>query len=422
MNFSFTCLHLSNMMNNPFIQFPQFFQSSSFSLRSSQIIKSFNNFYQYTGNGNHIHTSFGKSSFFNFLMSPISITTLITTSNEVFSRTFKNSEKDDITIENCQFFNIVSESPGAAIHIESQSNEFTLTRCFFNVCRCKGKGGAVYALINHMDNTYNCFNLCKCGKQNGNDGSTMYVYSNIGIDSKYISANECPRHGDMCWYGMIILCNGKLKTENVNMSNSDVEFISGLAHFRPELDGSYLKYYTSINQIHGNSLAFIDMTFHGTHQYGALVNDSTTSGIFYVQNSTTTLMNYFFLDNTGPITYACVGHSKANFENCVFSSKKENLGIGYGQDIDCIFGAKSATTIAMDLYVTGACEGPPLSPINEKGKYKINIQNINEMSFPSYLFFIFVVGAFLIVFYVFVKKPCFKKFRFRKQAKNQYLV
>ena len=154
----------------------------------------------------------------------------------------------------------------------------------------------------------------------------------------------------MCWYGILIMCNGVLKSENINISNSDVEFISGLAHFRPAKDQSYLLFYTSINQIHGNALAFIDFSFDGYHSYGSLVNDSTTSGIFYVQNATTKLQNYYFLNNNGPITYACVGNSKGNFENCFFDTKYgENLGIGFGTAINCKWEQKNIPTLNMKI-------------------------------------------------------------------------
>lgn len=142
----------------------------------------------------------------------------------------------------------------------------------------------------------------------------------------------------------------------MNLSNSDVQFIVGLAHFQPQIDQSTLLYYTSVNQINGNALGFIDFTFRGKHQFGSIVNDSSTSGIFYFQNTTTTLENYYFLNNKGAITYV-YGNCKGNFVNCVFSQKAENLGNGFGETIGCLFEQVHATSLAMSHLRTAFCAG-----------------------------------------------------------------
>jgi hypothetical protein len=204
-----------------------------------------------------------------------------------------------------------------------------------------------------------CFQFCRCGKENGNDGSTVYAWSEAGINTSFVSALRCPQHGDQCWYGIIILCNGVLDSRNINISNSDVEYIVGLAHFRPDYENSILLYYSSVNQINGNALAFVDFTFPGKHQYGALVNDSSTSGIFYIQNTTTTLEDYYFLNNRGPFTYMAVGSSKGNFVNCVFDQEnvKKNRGNGFGEVSGCQFGVSGATTPALVHLNTAFCQG-----------------------------------------------------------------
>jgi hypothetical protein len=226
--------------------------------------------------------------------------------------------------------------------------------------------------MEHMILKYNCFQYCRCGKENGNDGSTIYAFSSTGINTSYLSALRCPQHGDQCWYGIIILCNGVLDSQNVNISNSDVEFIVGLAHFRPEQDKSILQYYISMNQINGNALAFIDFTFEGRHQFGALVNDTSTSGIFYVQNTTTTLRDFYFLGNKGAITYACVGDSKGNFVNCVFSGPAKDFGIGFGTTVGCQWDQTAATAPLMSFLQTAFCEGNS-DPRNDGNLLRIQI-------------------------------------------------
>ncbi|OHT05451.1 hypothetical protein TRFO_26793 [Tritrichomonas foetus] len=359
MNISLSFLCLSNIAGSPFFYTSQLSKSSSFYLQNSQITNSITNFFKSQSSASQpVHLKFDNFRFYKFLKTPISISrNSIVKEKEIFSQTLENYDSD-LTVTKCQFVNIISHKPGAGIHVEAPDTEFILTRCFFEVCRCRGKGGAVFSIMNHMENKYNCFHLCRCGKENGNDGSTMYCYSKAGIETSYVNAHECPKYGDQCWYGIIILCRGKLTSTNVNISNSDVEFISGLAHFQPELDQSIVRFYSSCNHINGNALSFIDMTFRGVHEYGALINDTSKTGIFYVQNSTTTLSNFYFLNNTGPITYMCVGNSRAHFENCVFSSEKTNLGIGYGSDKNCLFGQSSATPIEMSFRV---CNGLPKS-------------------------------------------------------------
>jgi hypothetical protein len=140
------------------------------------------------------------------------------------------------------------------------------------------------------------------------------------------------------------------------MSNSDVEFIAGLAHFRPWTDRSVLLYYTSVNELCGNALAFIDFSFPGRHQFGSICNDTSKSGIFYIQNTTTTLENFFFLENTGTLVYS-YAQAKATFINCVFSGPPVNLGHAFGDTISCRFNAAQATTLDMEHLNTAHCVG-----------------------------------------------------------------
>lgn len=421
MNITLALLNIGIINHSPFIQVPQISKSSTFLLSNSKLIRSTTNFF-YSTNSLRFQYNFAHSQFLYFLKTPLTISTseTITKNNEIFHTTLEHYSSN-LTVTNCQFINIISDKPGAAIHLDSKDTEFSISRNLFDICRCKGKGGAIYAIMNHMDCQYNCFHLCKCGKENGNDGSTIYAFSKIGIDTKFLSCNECPKHGDQCWYGIVILCNGALETKNVNMSNSDVEFISGLAHFRPKDDQSVLKFYTAMNQINGNSLAFIDMSFHGKHQFGSLVNNTSKTGIFYVQNSTTTLSNFYFLNNTGPITYACVGVSKGNFESCTFSSERVNLGIGYGNDVDCFFGQVNATPLKMELFASAFCE-TEFVEANFEVKNNIDINSVvdadgflRRKNQRDLMLCILIVGLLLMIYFFFSR---YKGRRIRIRDRN----
>jgi hypothetical protein len=295
-----------------------------------------------------------RCSFSKFLAPSIALSSVVHR-GELFSSTF-TSDDASVTIENCRFIECHSNLPGSAIHLEVPECELSVAHTLFHVCRCLAKGGAMCVSMRHMSLKFDCFHLCRCGKENGNDGSAVYAWSATGTNTSYVSAFRCPRHGDQCWYGIIILCNGALDSRNINMSNSDVEFIAGLAHFRPVKDQSVLLYYTSVNELCGNALAFIDFSFPGRHQFGSICNDTSKSGIFYIQNTTTTLENYFFMNNRGSLVYS-YAQAKATFVDCVFSGPPVDLGHGFGDTINCRFNAPGATTLDMAHLNTAYCDG-----------------------------------------------------------------
>jgi hypothetical protein len=306
-------------------------------------------------NGFLTRFSANRCSFSYFLSSALSISAAVSRQKELFSSKFESSDSE-ISIDSCRFFNCHSDSPGAAIFVNNRECQLSVVHSLFNVCRCLGRGGAISVSMDWMLQSHNCFQFCRCGKEDGNDGSTVYANSQSGVNTSFVSAVSCPGYGDQCWYGIIILCNGVLDSRNINLSNSDVQYIVGLAHFRPEPEKSIVMYYTSVNQIHGNALGFIDFAFRGIHKFGSLVNDSSTSGIFYLQNTTTTLENFYFLHNTGAVTYS-YGNSRGSFVNCVFSQKAENLGHAFGDTPGCLFEQSHATSLALSHLSTAFCAG-----------------------------------------------------------------
>jgi hypothetical protein len=179
----------------------------------------------------------------------------------------------------------------------------------------------------------------------------------MGIHTSFLSAVRCPQHGDHCWYGIIILRQGVLDSHSINISHSDTEYVTGLAHVRPDADSSFLRYYISANQVHGNALGFVAFNFGGRHEYGALINDSARTGLVFAHNANTTLRNYFFIGNNAPITYAPSGTGKLLFLDCVFSGPEANLGNGFQSASNCQWNMASATPIRMSGLKTAFCEG-----------------------------------------------------------------
>ena len=378
--------------------------SNSYVIRNAYISKSLNSFFRINRLPNF---EVSQSLFKHFLASPIHSEEI---ESQIYYETYTSNDQN-ISIINCQFIDCISKTPGAAIHIESPSSELLVKDSLFNTCRCEGKGGAIFAIMNHFTCTHNCFHLCRCGKEDGNDGSTIYASSKIGIDTSFVSAHECPKYGDSCWYGIIILCNGRLVSTNINVSNSEVEFISGLAHFRPAEEQSFLRYYTAVNQISGNPIAFIDFSFTGEHIFGSLVNNTSKTGIFYVQNTTTTLKNFYFANNTGMLTYMCVGDSKGYFENCFFDTAEgENLGIGFGGAKDCMWNVKNMQTPRFSHLSTAFCNGN-----NGSAKSDMIVVHILPKNTAAKTVTYLILAVIMLTLYMVVKKFIPRTSRFRNR-------
>lgn len=379
--------------------------NSNIFMKNSRFISSFSSIIYHSGSSTSGMISIQHSTFNRFLNHVVQTEQQYELSNQVITDKIQSTD-EHIDIHHCDFLNCKSESHGSAIDITSPSAEVKVSNCYFYNCRCNNKGGALYAVMNTMTLSSNCFILCRCGKENGNDGSTIYAMSKIGINTSFVNAHRCPDIGEMCWYGIFILGQGKLRSENINMSNSEVEYISGLAHFRPDKDGSFLKFYSSTGQRTGNALSFIDMTFVGDHMYGALINDTSKSGILYVQNSTTTVTEFYFLRNSGKITYSCVG-GVCNFVKCVFESDiNKNHGNGFGTEVDCQYSKIDATPMPMILAEGCEANKLPGAPVGFNSQKKLSIYNVGgRIQYGDIVKYVSLIGfAVLIITYVYSNK------------------
>ena len=129
MNLTLTLLNLGIIGNSPLIQLPQLSQHSSFSLTDSNIVHSTINFFQ-SSDSYKFQYAFINSRFIHFLRTPLTISKddTITKSDEIFHTTLEHKLNSNLTVTSCQFINIISEKPGAAIHLDSKSTEFKISR------------------------------------------------------------------------------------------------------------------------------------------------------------------------------------------------------------------------------------------------------------------------------------------------------
>jgi predicted outer membrane repeat protein len=263
----------------------------------------------------------------------------------------------NLTFSNCQFSDCHSTTSGGAIYCQEPQTKMKILSSTFSKCRCLGSGGAIFVKITHLILRQNCFQLCRAGRETGNDASTVYSATETGSSLCYISAVRCPRYGDTSFCGIISLRHGVLNSENINVSFSDTDFLTGLSHFRPDPDCSFVRYYMSYSQIRGNAIGFVDFRFGGSHQFGAIVNHSTSSGIVMCQNGNATLQNFYFLNSSGPLTHSPHKNGEVTFLDCVFSRPQADLGVGFHRATNCQWNALEATPVQMKLLNTAFCEG-----------------------------------------------------------------
>ena len=351
MNLTLSNLILStHSYESPFIQNSHFSKLNSFHIFNFHFSKSFSSFFNsYSSNNLNLQ----NSKFFNVLDSVIHIQKDEIQANEYFTETLYSYD-NIISIQFCVFANINCSDDGAGCNINNNNAAVEISDSFFENCRCGRRGGAIYLKGEKFECHKNCFHLCRCGTNNGNDGSTIYADCSNFINSSYFTCHECPRFGEMCWYGICNMWHGDLYSHNINISSSETEFVCSLAHCEPARKVSVIKYYTSINGKTGNSLTFVGIRFEGEHKYANFVNNSVKSGIVYFQDSETTCSHFYFKNNYGPLTYACVGISKGIFENCIFD-KAMSRGNGFDASISCHIKIRGMTTYAMSAYNTYIC-------------------------------------------------------------------
>ena len=358
MNFSISSLLTSHLNFSPFIFKSPSYKSTYFKISNSKIQNSFSSFFQSNNFLNNQKNIFHNNYFHNFLNTVIKINKIELT-NQVITDQFRSSDTE-ILIEKCIFEHLRSNTDGSAINIYSPDGQFTTKNSFFDECETTQKGGAIFVSCKEIYFIKDCFHLCRCGKEDGCDGSTIYADASDLIYSEFLSCHKCPKHGEMCWYGICNMWHGDLISKNINISKSDVEYVCGLAHCSPDRKNSTILFYTSVNGLTGNSLTFVSCRFNGNHRFGNIYNNSCkqSSGLIYFQDSETTLHDFIFLQNKGPLTYSCVGVSYGHFVNCSFD-QIINTGIGFKSTKDCLVKVVGLKLLQFAEFYTAACVQDP---------------------------------------------------------------
>ena len=91
------------------------------------------------------------------------------------------------------------------------------------------------------------------------------------------------------------------------------------------------------------------------------------------------------------------------------------MGIGYGTDIDCVFGQSSATALKMSLFASAFCETEFVEP--EILKNNIDINSIMEVGGLNRnqrdLMLIVLIMGLIFLIYFFVSRYKGKRIRIR---------
>ncbi|EAX89598.1 hypothetical protein TVAG_485720 [Trichomonas vaginalis G3] len=340
-----------NILGSRFMALQHSTLSHNIVIGKSQFSRSFSSLL-FTKNQNHF-IKIHNTKLSSFLNSVIKVDKDDLVKNEVLTDTYRSSD-ENIEIDGCVFFNLRSKEDGAACNIQNSNGIYSIKNSIFQDCRCERKGGALYIKSYSLVLFGNCFHLCRCGTPNGSDGSTIYADASDIINTSFVTCHECPKFGDMCWYGICNLWHADLYSNNINISKSEVEYVCSLAHCEPARKISVIKFYTSVNGLTGNSLTFVGIRFPGNHQFGNIVNNSVKSGLIYFQDSNTDVKEFVFISNSGPLTYSCVGISNGTFIGCLFDRKYEN-GNGYDSTVDCKIRFRNVTQIPMPMVNTFVC-------------------------------------------------------------------
>lgn len=302
---------------------------------------------------------------------------------EAFDKTLKQRSNDDFfNIKNCKFNNCTTEGSGSAIFVINDKVDMSVTNSYFSNCKAKIKGGAIFAKVDKLKLQENCFYRCRSGVDNGNDGSTLYseVQTVNSIDKA--SCVECPEIGNKCWYGILMQWYGVISSKFINISNCHCEYVSGLGICDPKY--STVMYYVCYGGFEGNCLSFINMNTNSEYRYAHIINNDVKSGLIYFQNSSTTVHEFIFKNNKGPLTYSCVGKSTGIFMNCIFD-KEYDQGIGFNATINCDIIDENK------LVVT-----------DYPGMLKMEIQNDNQYSEGYNILYIKYSTPLLVSIFVFI--------------------
>ena len=424
MNYSIQSLSiLSFQKSSPFFQLLSSFSKNKYVFFSSSFSNSISSIISSSSKNTNFDLQVKSTKFFKILKTSIKIQRMSYSSqlfgpdSNLLKITSTSDGKYDIT--NCNFVKCHSDSSGGSISITNQKAEIFLTNCNFVNSSANGRAGAVEIIASLFTNICNCFIDCFQGKDNGYDGSAEFTRCFNSTTSQYISTLRCPGPSrPPSWYGVLIFGYGLLRSEHINCTDCNLQFVSGLAHYEPNINKSFIKYYIGFRDIQGNPLTFMNLEFPGIHSYGAIINCSSNSGLVYVQNATTTIYNFVFARNKGKLTYMCVGgllsYITCSFDNRLLDDEKGN---GFGSTLNCF---KNQIGIKIPIYEmlnTHLCPG--YSPnLNLFKKVISKTEPENKLNFELTIFspidIIIPVIIVIVVIFFFKLIKRMKKDQFKK--------
>ena len=346
-----------------------------------------------------------------FLFSLISIflkneqTNTYTINHHTFNTTF-SPELPNVFLKSCSFFNLRSQKQGAAIFIENKNYVLSCILSSFNNCTSPQKGGALFSVAYNNTIKQNCFAFCASGIGNSCDASAVFSQCSNTTLHQYNSYDKCPPHNQKCWYGICIFWFNNLYSSDINSSSSHTSFATGLMHCQTK--GSIYRY-TSFNASEGNTISFVN-GYWGITKYGIIIENNVKTGLVYCQAAEHNISCFIFKGNSGPLTYMCIS-GKCNFYDCLFDSKVDSKGNGFGQFIDCKTEQHNINLSTYKWDISFDCA--------EVGNVEINNKEEKQLLFSSKIVIpqVFFLVSILIIGY-FAARFVIYRFKRRKYRKS----
>lgn len=210
LNTTIASLILSSLSTSPIFQTSFSSGKTNFRLESSR----FHHFstHLFYSNSFFGHATFTKSTFASFLSSPIHIDNYQLLRLDISNKHLDLSKESEVVVTEMTFVNCTTEGDGGAIYIVSDSYMFC-NFSSFSGCNATNKGGAIFALIPHLNFTQGCFN--NCDAMNGTAVFTGLAEINASFEGCYIDGAE----NEMADSTIFI------NSRDVIMKNSNISFV-----------------------------------------------------------------------------------------------------------------------------------------------------------------------------------------------------
>lgn len=235
MNITLSKLLVKNVLDSPFISLNERKLAHNFHIRSSSF--SFFAKSAFLINNRQYSTHFDKTSFKNFISTPVKINTQ-TFSDQIFSSKISPNCDHNIAINTCSFINCTSHDDAGALDITCDSPILIISKSIFTNCHSTGANyGCIHANNTKSTAIYNtCFTKCSAKKQ--------YQIFFINVKSKaafnvsgmhesgYIAQNEL--HTNNSFIKICDLVSGTQRISFINSTHNCVgKLASGLAISNP---------------------------------------------------------------------------------------------------------------------------------------------------------------------------------------------